>query len=657
MTNYIWSVSSGGTITAGGSATSNTVTVTWNTTGAQTASVNYTNANGCTALTPTVYNITVNSLPTPTITGPTSICATSTGNVYTTQAGMTNYIWSVSSGGTITAGGSATSNTVTVTWNTTGAQTVNVNFNNSSGCSALVPTVYPITVNALPVPSITGSSTVCVGSAGNVYTTQAGMANYIWNIAAGGTITAGGTTTDNTVTVTWNTAGSQTVNVNYTNTNGCTAVSSTAYNVTVNPLPVPTITGQNSICVNSGDYNYTTEAGMTNYIWTISSGGIINYGIGTNQIQVSWINAGPQTVSVTYTSAAGCNPSTPSILTITVNPMPGPAGSITGTATVCAGSNGVAYSVYPIPNTTTYVWAMPPNATIASGAGTNSITVDFAANAYSGDIIVWGNNICGDGQNSPPFSVSVTQLPAPAGNITGPDTVCQGSTGMVYTLPPINGATGYTWTLPTGATAGSGSNTDSITVDYSTTAISGNITVYGSNFCGEGTTSSNFFVTVNPIPSTPIATNHGDTLYSSAPAGNQWYFQGTLIPGANSQSYVARQDGYYWDIVALNGCSSDSSNNMLILVTGVEIYSLPSINVFPVPNEGRFNVTITTSSKETFTISLYNALGIKIFEETNVEVLGSLQKTIDLRPVPSGVYTVIFKYSQKQVAKKIVVNK
>ena len=41
----------------------------------------------------------------------------------------------------------------------------------------------------------------------------------------------------------------------------------------------------------------------------------------------------------------------------------------------------------------------------------------------------------------------------------------------------------------------------------------------------------------------------------------------------------------------------------------------------------------------------------------NIEVHGSLQKVIDLRPVPNGVYTVIFENSQNQVVKKIVVNK
>jgi hypothetical protein len=431
----------------------------------------------------------------------------------------------------------------------------------------------------------------------------------------------------------------------------------TGITVTVNPLPVPTITGQTSMCVNSGYYNYTTEAGMTNYVWTVPSGGIINYGSGTNQIQVSWIIAGTQTVSVTYTNGAGCNPISPTVLNVTVNPLPGQAGTITGAANVCAGANGIAYSVATIQNATTYVWALPPNATIASGAGTNSITVNFAANASSGDIIVYGNNICGNGTNSPPFGVTVTPLPAPAGNITGPDTVCQGSTDKVYTVPPITGATGYTWTLPTGATAVSGSNSNSITVDFSSNAVSGDITVYGSNSCGSGTVSPDFPVTVNPIPMTPTVTNVGDTLKSSAPAGNQWYFEGTLITSATGQTYFATLDGYYWDVVTLNGCSSDTSNHKLILVTGIDSYSSPMINIYPVPNDGHFNVSITTASEEIYAISVYNTLCVKIYEETNVDVNSSSQKVIDLRPVPNGVYTVIFKNSQNQVVKKIVVNK
>jgi hypothetical protein len=159
------------------------------------------------------------------------------------------------------------------------------------------------------------------------------------------------------------------------------------------------------------------------------------------------------------------------------------------------------------------------------------------------------------------------------------------------------------------------------------------------------------------IPARPVVTNTGTTLHSSAPAGNQWYFEGTLITGATAQTYVATQDGYYWSVVTLLGCVSDSSNHKLILITGIGSHNSTAINLYPVPNDGRFNVSITTASNESFNISVYNNLGVKIYEEAKVEVNGSLQKVIDLRPVPNGVYTVIFENSLDKVVKKIVVNK
>ncbi|MEQ9473069.1 MAG: hypothetical protein RIG88_20635, partial [Roseitalea porphyridii] len=132
------------------------------------------------------------------------------------QSGQSNYVWTVSSGGTITAGGTGTDNSVTVTWNTAGSRSVSVNYEDSNGCTASSATVSSVTVNALPTPTFTAEVTdVCAGTTGNVYTTQSGQSNYVWTVSSGGTITAGGTGTDNSVTVTWNTAGSRSVSVNY----------------------------------------------------------------------------------------------------------------------------------------------------------------------------------------------------------------------------------------------------------------------------------------------------------------------------------------------------------------------------------------------------------------------------------------------------------
>jgi hypothetical protein len=586
------------------------------------------------------------------ISGPVNVCQGASGYVYSISPipNATSYTWTVPVGASITAGQGTLS--ITVSYSIS-AQYGFVTVAGVGSCGNGPAGSLTINVFSPPSPTITGPATVCKGSTNNVYLTQYGFNNYVWAVT-GGTITAGQGTYS--ATVTWNTNGAQTISVNYTNLNGCLAPTPTVYNVTVNALPVPTISGQNNLCVNSGAYSYTTQSGFTNYVWNVSSGGTINSGQGSSIVNVTWNAPGSQNVSVNYSNGNGCTALSPTSYAVTVNPVPDNAGPITGTATVCAGASGITYSVSPVSNATAYIWTLPPGATNVNGATTNTILVDYANNAASGNMFVYGNNVCGNGGSSPAFPVTVTSLPGLAGTITGQAQVCQGATDVVYTVPAINNATGYAWTVPTGATIMSGNNTNTITVDFAANAASGNITVLGTNSCGNGTVSPNFAVTVNPIPATPVVTNIGTMLNSSAASGNQWYFMGTLIAGATGQTYVATLDGYYWDVVTLLGCSSDTSNHKEILMEGINKNSSAMINLYPVPNEGLFNVSITTATEESFSISVYNSLGVKIYEETKVEVNGSLNKVIDLRPVPNGIYTVIFENSQNQVVKKIVVS-
>ncbi len=534
----------------------------------------------------------------------------------------------------------------------------------SNSCGAN-PTRTSIAVTVNPLPFITNSplsQTTCSGSNTTlvILTSNVSGTTFSWTASATPGITgfqANGTNTIpiQTIINSGTTQGTVTYAIIPTAA-GCSGAV-TDYLIFVNPVPVPTITGATNLCVNSGNHTYTTEAGMQNYQWTVSPGGIINYGSGTDQLTVSWIISGNQSVSVTYTSPVGCNPTSPTVLNVTVNPYPDPAGPITGSSSVCPEENNVVYSVAPINNASTYVWALPTGASIGSGAGTDSITVDFSLGAVSGIIYVWGNNSCGDGINSPPFYVTVDPLPGPAGTITGASDVCVGTSGVAYSVTAIPNATGYDWIVPPGVVITSGNNTNTIITDFTPSAISGIITVEGTNQCGTGSVSPPFFVTVNPIPATPVVTNIGDTLQSNFPTGNQWYFEGNIISGATSQDYIASQDGYYWDVVTINGCSSDTSNHKLIIVTGIDPHSSASINIYPVPNDGKFNVTILTTRNDKIKISVYNSLGIKIYEESDVKVNSSIQKSIDLRPVSDGVYFLIIENSNNKFVKKIVIDK
>jgi Secretion system C-terminal sorting domain/PKD-like domain len=150
------------------------------------------------------------SVPHLVISGDSTVCQASAGHVYTTSSGQSNYIWSVSSGGTVTAGGTTTSNSVTVTWNTSGAQAVNVSYTASSGCTGSAPQKN-VTVKAAPVATIAGKLTFCYGSS-TTLTASTGT-GYSWHWSTGATTQA----------ISVSTAGTYTVTVT---ANGCSVVSS-----------------------------------------------------------------------------------------------------------------------------------------------------------------------------------------------------------------------------------------------------------------------------------------------------------------------------------------------------------------------------------------------------------------------------------------------
>ncbi|MTD72523.1 S-layer family protein, partial [Flavobacterium sp. LC2016-13] len=330
MTNYTWGfpgvAGTNYTIVSGGTTGSNTVTLRYLTAGSKTVTINYTNGNSCTATAATSSSaVTVNALPTPTFTAqPVTSPCIGTSVTYTTETGMTNYTWGfpgvAGTDYTIVSGGTTGSNTVTLRYLTAGSKTVTINYTNGNGCTAASATSSSaVTVNALPTPTFTaqpGAST-CI-STSVTYTTETGMTNYTWGFpgVAGTdyTIVSGGTTTDNTVTLRYLTAGSKTVTINYTNGNGCTAASATSSSaVTVNALPTPTFTAQPgaSTCIGTS-VTYTTETGMTNYTWVFPGTAGTDYAIvsggttGTNTVTLRYLTAGSKTVTINYTNGNGC---------------------------------------------------------------------------------------------------------------------------------------------------------------------------------------------------------------------------------------------------------------------------------------------------------------------------------------------------------------
>ena len=332
---YTWTVSAGGSLTAGNTPPTDSAVVTWNSPGLQNICVNYTNSFGCNALPPKCINVMVNPIPVPNITGPDPRCAGDYG-LYTTQPGMNSYNWTVSAGGHDSIGGGTSNNTITIVWDSPGNQFVKVGYTSAEGCPSNGQTIKSITVNPLPVPALNGPDSTCINSAGQVFSTDPGQSNYVWN-HPGGTVVAGGSPLDNTITLTWNSTGIKIVCVNYTQ-NNCTAIAPTCHAVLVNPRPVPTITGNINPPFGSTT-QYTTQSGMSNYSWTVTGGSFMSP-VNGNVVSVKWTSSGNQYITVNYTNSHGCPGMSPDTLHLFVLPYPA-IFNVTGGGPFCEADSGV----------------------------------------------------------------------------------------------------------------------------------------------------------------------------------------------------------------------------------------------------------------------------------------------------------------------------
>ena len=380
-----------------------------------------------------------------TIIGDTGICAGAQQVSYSVPPvpNATGYTWTVPVGCSIVSGDNSPS--IAVDYSIS-AVSGDITVAGANICGTGIPSSLAVTIYPLPVPEINGSSAVCAGSSGNIYSTEPGMTNYQWSVT-GGTITAGGGT--DIVVVTWDVAGTQFISVNYTNSNLCSATSPTVKSVVVNPLPTPSIAGISNLCVGSEGVSYATEPGMTSYLWNVSSGGTITSGNGTSNILVTWHTPGNQFVSINYFDLNGCTAPVASIKNVVVNPLPLAAGTITGPDSACPGASGVIYNVPVIADALEYLWTVPAGVIITSGAITNQITVTFGADPLNGVITVQGVNLCGNGPVSPEFGITVDSIPAPVVTAAGAvltSSAVSGNQWYYEETGAIPGATGQVYT-------------------------------------------------------------------------------------------------------------------------------------------------------------------------------------------------------------------
>jgi hypothetical protein len=167
-------------------------------------------------------------------------------------------------------------------------------------------------------------------------------------------------------------------------------------------------------------------------------------------------------------------------------------------------------------------------------------------------------------------------------------------------------------------------------------------------------TSPDLYVIVYPIPSAPTITFTSDTLYSSSTEGNQWYLNQNLIPGAAASYFVPEITGYYTCKITLNGCASDSSNSIYVLITGIKESKDVKWMICPNPNNGVFNLVVSARKPEVFTMKAYNNSGNQVAEMKNLIVNHADEYRIDLHLLPDGIYYIILVNEKYALRQKII---
>lgn len=605
-------ICSGGTTTLDAGAgfssykwSTSAITRTISVSSASTYSVIVTNANGCKGA--TSISTTASASPVPTITGATVFCQGSS-TILDAGAGFSAYSWS----------NGASTRTITV--NT--AANFSVTVTNTSGCSG--STSINTSYYAPPTPSISGNSTICPAGS-TTLTANSDYVSYSWSTGA----------TSQSIPV--NVAGIYTVTV--TDANGCSA--SINKLVSQAAVPVPVITGTLSFC---GSSSTLLDVGLdySSYAWS--------NGESTHSIIVSTAAI----FSVTVTNASGCT-GIASVTTTTTGSVPASPGLISGNnGGVCNSTNNV-YSIAAVPNTAFYVWTVPTGATIVSGQGTTSITVNYSNNFSSGDIVVAASNACGQSPSNTARKLTITAIATIPGTITGQASGLCGQINKVYSISAVAGANSYLWTVPAGATIVSGQGSASITVNFVNNFGTGNLCVKTINTCGN---SANNCLNLQGIPSVPVVINgpksvcakQSNVVYSiTSVIGATTYTwnvtnQVKILSGQGTNSLTVQflnKDSEI-TVTAGNGCGSSVSQAIVVSVGCVtgrlasdEESESSEVSVFPNPSDDIINIKIKNGFGK-YNFKAINILGQLIYE--NDFLLEEDKISIDLKQLPKGTY-------------------
>jgi hypothetical protein len=380
-----------------------------------------------------------------------------------------------------------TGNSYTPLAATAGTHTYYATSTVTNGCESL-PTEVVLTIYALPNSPVTIGNAICEGSAAEELTAVGSNINWYDNTSV--LLASGSTYFPTDVLVE-----SYTYYATQTDANSCESAQAEA-TYTINSIPAqPVFINPNiEICETGTNPTYTVVGDNIKWYKNMS-GASVSTG---NTYQPADVLPAVYSYYTTQT-VSGCeSPEATGIFTI--NAMP-EVYNVQDGGSYCEGSGGAEITVSNSEVGVNYELWLDETSMISDVAGTVA-SISFGNQTLVGNYTAYAYNatsLCRIKMNGS-VDVSIDPLPAAAPTIISSAEVCQNETGVSYSVPVIENATNYVWTVPSGFNIVSGNNSNSITVNVDNTATSGNVTVYAENSCGVGTTSPVFFVSVNPIP-------------------------------------------------------------------------------------------------------------------------------------------------------------
>ena len=460
----------------------NLITVTWTTVGAYTVQVIETNAEGCVG-DPVSIMVTVNPLPTVTVNSPT-VCQGTAATITAApgEPGTYNYAW------TVPAGVPDPGNVASFTSTLAGTYTVVIT-NTATGCISL-PASGTVTVNELPVCSITGNNNICPNST-NTYSGPLGMSTYTWSISGNGTIS--GATNGQTVSVLANNScGSFTLTLIITDANGCTSTCSQTFDITTPPV---VLTAPADFTATSCQTQAQIDAAYASWLAGVTSSGGCTLNV-TNNAPAAAPSVCGGAVTVTWTAASPCEPNVTASATFNV-PAVTPVVITTPVATTV---NACDFANQAALDAAFQAWLATASVTggcapvltnNATGAGTlctgGAITVTFTA-----------TDLC----QSPTATATFTVTPAPAVTYNQPADANVAS--CTFTNQAAVDAAMAAWvTQQTTAIAAAGGCAPQVTSDFTNQSI---------NLCAGGT------VTITWTITDKCQTATVDAIYTVTPA-------------------------------------------------------------------------------------------------------------------------------------------